>query len=62
MTYTVIERRTMYDDRMLAYHIEVRKVMEHYETYADGEFIASADNRMEVEEDIADFAITYNLK
>ena len=62
MKYTIVDRRTMYDDRMLAYHIEVRKVMEHYETYADGEFIASADNRREAEEDIADFATKYNLK
>lgn len=58
----VVDRMTMYDDRMLVYHIEVRKVMEHYETYVDGDFWASADNRMEVEEDIKDLASRYNLK
>lgn len=58
----VVDRMTMYDDRMLAYHIEVRKVMEHYETYVDSEFWASADNRMDVEEDIEDLVSRYNLK
>ena len=34
-------------------NIEIRKVMEHYEIYVDGEFYCSCDNRREVDEELA---------
>ena len=32
--------------------IEVKKVMEHYDIYVDGEFYCSCDNQKEVDEEL----------
>lgn len=37
--------------------IEYRRVMEHIEVYKDGEFLVSADNMREAEQEVAELGI-----
>lgn len=45
----------MYDNNIAKHHVELYSVMEHFETYINGEFAFSNDSIHEFEDDINEY-------